>query len=143
MTFLELSKKDINYILSVQQGNFKDGWNENMLASAFDEGRFYAIALEIDDLPIGLITFSVAVDTADIEGVVVVCSMRNKGYGLSLINSAESKMKSLGVQKSFLEVRESNTPAIALYRKAGYTEVSVRKKYYNDGENAVVMVKEL
>ena len=43
----------------------------------------------------------------------------------------------------FLEVRSSNTPAINLYKKAGFTNLSVRKKYYDDGEDAVVMAKEL
>ena len=91
----------------------------------------------------GLITFSVAVDTADIEGVVVISEQRKKGFGTRLIAFAEDKMKALNVVKSFLEVRESNVPAITLYQKCGYEKISVRKNYYADGENAVVMAKEL
>jgi len=41
----------------------------------------------------------------------------------------------------FLEVRESNAPARALYGRAGFVSIAVRKKYYGDGEDAVVMVK--
>ena len=143
MTFRVLTRNDIEYILLVQSGNFADGWNAEMLKSAFNEGRFYAIALEKDGVPVGLITFSVAVDTADIEGVVVINEQREKGFGTELITVAEDKMKALNVVKSFLEVRESNVPAIRLYQKCGYEKISVRKNYYADGENAVVMAKEL
>ena len=59
------------------------------------------------------------------------------------MDKAESKLVSLGVNKVFLEVRSSNISAIALYEKKGYTKISVRKKYYADGEDALVMVKEL
>jgi ribosomal-protein-alanine N-acetyltransferase len=111
--------------------------------SAFEEGRFYAIALEDEGLPVGIVTFSVACDTADIEVVVVISDKRKKGYGLKLVERAEQQMKELGVVKSFLEVREGNIPAQCLYNKAGYNKISVRKGYYSDGENAIVMIKEL
>ena len=143
MNFISLTQKDIDYILSVYQGNFADGWNKNMLISAFEDGRFYAIALENQGEPIGIVTFSIAVDTADIEGVVVVSSERRKGYGVKLIDRAEQEMLSLGVEKAFLEVRESNVPAKNLYQSLGYGKISVRKNYYSDGENAIVMAKDL
>ena len=114
-----------------------------MLISAFEDGRFYAIALENQGEPIGIVTFSIAVDTADIEGVVVVSSERRKGYGVKLIDKAEQEMIALGVTKAFLEVREGNTPAKMLYSGLGYNQISIRKNYYNDGENAIVMAKDL
>ena len=49
----------------------------------------------------------------------------------------EKELKTL-----FLEVRESNYPAINLYEKSGFKEVSRRKNYYKDGETAIVMKKE-
>ena len=45
------------------------------------------------------------------------------------------------LKKLFLEVRESNLPAISLYEKYGFIKISQRKKYYKDGENADVMLK--
>lgn len=143
MNFIKLTQKDIDYILSVYQGNFADGWNKNMLISAFEDGRFHAIALENQGVPVGVVTFSVALDTADIEGVVVVLSERKKGFGAKLIKKAEQEMILLGVEKAFLEVRESNVPAKNLYQSLGYGKISVRKNYYSDGENAIVMAKDL
>jgi ribosomal-protein-alanine N-acetyltransferase len=42
-------------------------------------------------------------------------------------------------QTAFLEVRRSNLPAISLYRSFGFTELGIRKGYYTDGEDALVM----
>jgi cellulose biosynthesis protein BcsQ len=53
------------------------------------------------------------------------------------------ELKNQGIEKIFLEVRKSNIPAKSLYEKIGYKEISVRKKYYSDGEDAVVMAKEI
>ena len=47
------------------------------------------------------------------------------------------------VNELFLEVRVSNTPARSLYKKMGFEEVGVRKKYYEDTEDAIVMLKEI
>ena len=42
-----------------------------------------------------------------------------------------------------LEVRTSNRIARALYKNLGFYEGAIRKKYYKDGEDAILMVKEL
>jgi ribosomal-protein-alanine N-acetyltransferase len=47
------------------------------------------------------------------------------------------------VEVSYLEVREHNQPAISLYQKFGFETMYVRKGYYPDGENALVMVKKI
>ena len=46
------------------------------------------------------------------------------------------------LKKIFLEVRKSNIPAINAYKKAGFNQISVRKKYYSDGEDALILIKE-
>ena len=67
-------------------------------------------------------------------------SRRGNGVGKALVSAFVSEVKSRGVKKIFLEVRESNASAIKLYRSAGFTFLSVRKKYYADGENAHIYV---
>ena len=50
--------------------------------------------------------------------------------------------ENLELKKLFLEVRESNEVAINLYIKFGFKKISKRTKYYDDGETAVIMLKE-
>ena len=138
-----LSKSDINQILDLYDGNFSDGWNKNMLESAFLNGRFLAIAKRIEQRLVAVITISTTQFDADIEGIVVDSAFRNKGYAKELLTYSEKHLKTLGVEKIFLEVRASNTPARNLYSQKGYNEISIRKKYYSDNEDAVVMAKEI
>ena len=144
MKIRALTDKDIPFLVSVRD-SFSDAWDEKMLLSAFNAGNFFGfIAEEIKDgVPAGFITYSVNIDTADMQDLFVVKDCRKKGVGYALIAGFIKDAKSRGVKKLFLEVRESNTPAINLYKKAGFNLVSVRKKYYSDGENALVLVKEL
>lgn len=138
----DLSVVDCAKIAEFFKENFDDGWTEKMLLSAFGTGRFNAICGYVDGCAVGIITFSFSGDTADIEDLVVKKEERKKGYGLNLLNIATDKIFNSGINRVMLEVREGNVPAIALYKKAGFNVISVRKKYYSDGENALVMLKE-
>ncbi len=142
MTFRELKKQDIELMLAIQKAHFPDGWNREQLLSGFNDNLLSAICLDVDKKVVGFISYSLTVDVADIEGVVVRSEERKKGYGKLLLQHLLSTLKGVA-EKVFLEVRESNVPAIALYKSCGFSEISVRKKYYSDGENALVLVKEL
>jgi ribosomal-protein-alanine N-acetyltransferase len=137
-----LSVLDIDNILNLENG-FLDGWNYNQLKSAFDSGRFFVIGMMDNDMLIGFVSFSIAIDQADIETVFVKGDYRRQGIAKALIENAQTQMQEKGVDKIFLEVRETNLPARALYNSLGFSDISVRKKYYPDGENAVIMAKEL
>ena len=143
MSIVQLGLNDLDFIIDIQSRNFSDGWNENMLKSAFDGGRFFALAGCDGQEKVGLITYSVAIDTADLEGITVENSHRKKGYGQTLINAMVERLKGAGVEKILLEVRKSNQSAINLYQKSGFEFLSVRKNYYQDGEDALVMMKEI
>ena len=138
-----LGKENLSEILALYDGNFDDGWTESQLISAFDSGRFLAFAKRQGQKLIALLTISTTQFDADIEGIVVDKEFRNKGYAIELLDFAQTELKNQGIEKIFLEVRKSNLPAKSLYLKKGYKEISVRKKYYSDGEDAVVMAKEI
>ena len=143
MTVKSLNKSSVKEILALYNGNFNDGWTESMLNSGFDGGRLKALGVYDCDKLIGLITFSLSLDDADIEGVVVDRLYRKKGIGALLMQSAHEFILESKIKTVLLEVRESNISAISLYKKFGYEQISLRKKYYDDGENALVFKKEL
>lgn len=143
ISYLLLSKENVSEIERLYKDDFSDGWNKNMLNSAFETGRFMALGAYLDGNLIGIITSSIGMDDADIESVYVRVEHRRKGIAYELLNKIERELVSHEIKKVLLEVRESNISARALYSKKGYADIFVRKKYYHDGENAVVMVKEL
>ncbi|MBR0189820.1 MAG: ribosomal protein S18-alanine N-acetyltransferase [Clostridia bacterium] len=141
MTIRALCKTDIPFLVSARD-SFPDAWDEKMLLSAFNAGNFFGFIAE-DGAPAGFITYSVNIDTADMQDLFVAENYRRKGVGNALITKFIDNARACGLKKLFLEVRESNTPAINLYKKAEFNLIATRKKYYSDGENALVLVKEL
>ena len=138
-----LLEKDAQKIVDLYKDNFSDGWNLEMILSAYKNQRFICIgAFEGNEL-IGVITCDFNEFDADIEGVVVKKEYRNKGVGGLLISELEQKLIEQEKEKIFLEVRKGNFIAKKLYEKMGFKIISERKGYYSDGEDAVVMAKEL
>lgn len=143
MTIEKLSADAVDKIVSLYGSDFEDGWNERMLLSSFNGGRFLCYGAFIDGVLVGVITLTVGLDDADIESVFTLRSARRKGVADALILTAVSDLKDLGKKNVLLEVRESNIPAKNLYFKHGFNQISVRKKYYSDGENAIILAKEI
>lgn len=142
MTIVKLSRESVDKIYNLYKDDFKDGWTKEMLASAFETGRFNVYGAEVEKCLVGIISFSVTIDTADLEDVFVLPSFRRKKIADDLFNAMEENLSALNVQKLFLEVRKSNLPAISFYQKKGMKKISERKKYYSDGEDAIVFIKE-
>ena len=143
MRFEFLTEKDAEKILRFEKkSDYKDGYSEKVLRASLNRENGYYLALSEDDLS-AIISFTVSEDFADIEEVLVSPSERKKGYAFSLINKAVEIIKEKGAKKIFLEVRRSNLPAINLYIKAGFNKISERKKYYRDGEDALIFIKEI
>lgn len=138
-----LTEEHLDFISSIDVYGFSDGWNKNMLKSAISSGNFSGLMYYENGEPLAFITYSVAIDTADIEEVFCLPKCRNKGIAKTLINAASAELKDMGVKKLFLEVKLDNIPAIKLYESLNFVNISIRKKYYKDGKDALVYKKEL
>lgn len=75
-----------------------------------------------------------------IATIAVDPNFRRRGVGTALLHACE---KRLGVPRARLTVRLSNQGAITLYEREGYATIDVWKAYYSDGEDAMVMEKNL
>jgi ribosomal protein S18 acetylase RimI-like enzyme len=81
-----------------------------------------------------------AEDATWIATICVDPRYQRRGIGRALLHACEEKA---GFPHAKLTVRMSNEGAIALYEKEGYHSVDIWKKYYNDGEDGLVMEKHL
>ncbi|MEJ5293415.1 MAG: ribosomal protein S18-alanine N-acetyltransferase [Candidatus Methanosuratincola sp.] len=75
--------------------------------------------------------------------IAVLEGYRGIGIGQKLMEEGMKNVKESGASEIYLEVRQSNLPAIQLYRKLGFRAVRVLEGYYRDGENAYMMVANL
>jgi ribosomal-protein-alanine N-acetyltransferase len=79
-----------------------------------------------------------------IVSIAVLRQYRRMGIGTELMKRAMAALKDVyGCEEVYLEVRVSNTPAIKLYEKLGFTRIKVIPMYYLDGEDAYLMARPL
>lgn len=132
---------------------FDNPWDvASMLDVLIMPGSFGFIASN-GDAPCGLILCqqtAASDDTekgeAEILSIGVVPSMRGKGCAKQLLEKAFKQAEEKGVGKLFLEVSENNSKAVNLYKKNGFEQISVRKKYYrneNPQADALILAKNI
>ncbi len=120
-----------------------DGWSAESFKSEVIKDNGVVLCFLDDTHVIALLSGYFAEGEGDITSVAVEPDFRIKGLAQQLITEFE-KILPYNTENIFLEVRESNTPAISLYRKCGFERLSVRKNFYiSPRENAIVMVKKL
>jgi ribosomal-protein-alanine N-acetyltransferase len=83
--------------------------------------------------------WQVAGDECELLSIAVESAERGKGLAKMLMGYCCSELAKLGIKNFFLEARESNIAAISLYKKFGFEKIAERKKYYANGEKAIVM----
>jgi len=89
---------------------------------------------------LGYAVFYDTFDSTDLFEIAVLKKKQGKGYGNALLKYTADIFCKNG-RKIFLEVNENNEKAIKLYEKNGFEEISVRKNYYGNNQNAVIMMK--
>ena len=97
------------------------------------------IVLTRGDQVLGFAGLWIQVDEGHVVNVVVPAEERGNGYGKLLLHGLLRIMVDLQLTLATLEVRRDNDVARALYRGHGFWEVGERKRYYSDGEDAIIM----
>lgn len=133
-----MSLIDLKNIKDILETEFDDFWNYNILKEELmSENSRYIAAFLGNDI-IGFAGIKITYDEADIMNIVTKKTYRQKGIGTILFNNLISICKELKIKTLFLEVNEDNLPAISLYKKLGFSQISLRKNYYKD-KNGIVM----
>ena len=144
MTIRDWKYEDILTIAEMEKECFPgEPWSYKQLVSSFSEETFRGVLSEDGGKIVGYGGITVAADSADIANVAVTGYYRNSGIGSAILERLLSLAKERGAVKCFLEVRVSNSAAISLYLKHGFNGLYARTRYYADGEDCLVMVKEL
>jgi len=102
------------------------------------------LALVVEDQSGGIQGFAVARVPGrewELENIVVADQAERRGLGTRLLGELVSLARSQGAQSIFLEVRESNRAARALYLKCAFVENGHRKSYYQDPPETAILYK--
>ena len=142
MTLTTLGLSDVKDIVNLTS-DWQDGWSEKMLIDGVNANNLFGFVVRQQDSLVGFLTYTIGGDFSDLLDIVVDKTQRQKGIGTLLMQAYFDKLKENKVEKSLLEVRKNNLVAINLYKKHGYDQLYIRTKYYPDGEDALVMEKEI
>jgi len=83
---------------------------------------------------VGFVVFGYALDEATIFTLVVQPQSQGRGLGRQLLAHTLAEFEDRGIRRCLLEVRASNAPALALYRRCGFSVDGIRKGYYSTSE---------
>jgi ribosomal-protein-alanine N-acetyltransferase len=132
---------DLEQIALLESRLFNTPWSLTQLQSSLLGDRWLWVAVQQDTL-VGYLVASQGGGVADLLTIGVDPSRQGRGIGRRLLAPLFERLHRVQAEELFLEVRESNAAARALYLKCGFESVGLRKNYYRDGavpEHAIVM----
>jgi ribosomal-protein-alanine N-acetyltransferase len=144
MLIRPMTIEDCEQVAQIEAASFSVPWSLRAFAETVEKENFrYFVAEEAGEI-LGYCGFLFVLDEAEIPNVCVKESARCRGVGKQMMTVLMEEAKKLGMAMLYLEVRESNSPARALYQRLGFEENGIRKNFYEHPvENAVLMSKTL
>lgn len=132
---------EIDDILQIEHSSFTDPWSKSSFEEAINSDNITVYSVTDDNGNMVGFSCLLMIDyEAEILNIAVNRNSRKQGIGTLLATHMINICRSNGVEDIFLEVRESNVSARALYVKLGFAEIGKRKKYYsNPTEDAILM----
>ena len=129
---------DLDAIVAIEQHGFAAPRPRVVFARELElaQARLVVLRARGDGPVLGFANFWIADDTVDLHVIAVAPDARRRGLGAVLLAHV---IAAAAPRRVVLEVRASNAPAQALYRRAGFVVDGRRPRYYPDGEDAVLM----
>jgi len=140
-----LDQSHLASILEIENESNPFPWTEGNFKDCLDKG-YYSLALEDKNKFIGFAIMAISTDESHLLNIGINKNERGMGYGEKLLKKMIIAAEVMGSRKIILEVRLSNKTAYQLYKKLGFEEIGIRKKYYRlpEGrEDAYVLSKSL
>ncbi len=137
---LKCKEYDIEEVFQIEVECFNDPWSRTMLLDEFSARGSIFLKCVLNNVIVGYIIARKVLDELDIINVAIKKEYRARGLGSKMIEEVLSITDNISIYS--LEVRESNTPAIELYKKFGFERIGIRKNYYqNPKEDGLIMVR--
>ncbi|TYB49920.1 ribosomal-protein-alanine N-acetyltransferase [Actinomadura chibensis] len=143
-----MDRADLRAVHELEKALFpEDAWSMELLGGELDDQprtRHYVVAVEPGGEIVGYAGLAAAGGQADVQTIGVRADRRRSGVGALLLTELLDEAARRDSEAVFLEVRADNDPARRLYRRFGFAEVGVRKRYYQPSNvDAVVMCRQL
>ena len=139
----KMTLSDLDKISGILTTDFDDFWNKNILKTELENSFSKYIVAKIDTEIAGFAGVIDTVDQLEITNIVVRKSYRKQGIGNKLLQVLINIAKEDNKKEIILEVNNKNLSAIKLYEKNGFKNIGIRKKYYHNIDDAIIMSLDL
>ncbi|MFW5956275.1 MAG: ribosomal protein S18-alanine N-acetyltransferase [Halorhabdus sp.] len=142
-------RSDLHEVQAIERQSFPNPWSKRAFEQFLDASAFLVAIDRYEGLSGGTVVGYVVGDAIPSHGqplghvkdLAVHPECRGRGIGRQLLGRAVATMRSTGIGSVKLEVRESNAAARHLYESAGFVHRRTIPQYYDDGEDALVMLR--
>jgi len=137
-----MQAEDLTEVCRIEKENFSIPWSEKSFLESMERNDTVFLTALLGEEIAGYVGCYCIAGTGEITNVAVKSACRRKGIGGLLLEKLYEESAALDTKEFFLEVRESNEAAIALYSCQGFVKEGIRKNFYEKPvENAVIMWK--
>lgn len=144
-TLRKMELADLDTVLSIEQRVHDYPWTRGNFIDALNSGYLCQV-YEAQQKLVGYAVLMAVVDEMHLLNISIDSEFQRQGLGARLLHQMLDTARGLQMQRVLLEVRRSNLAAQGLYRKAGFSELAIRRGYYAaaDGrEDALIMEYQL
>jgi [ribosomal protein S18]-alanine N-acetyltransferase len=136
-----MTVNDLDAVMEIEHSSFSIPWSREAFYNEIEQNHLSTyLVVEDGERVAGYCGVWLVVDEAHITNVAVLPDYRGQGLGEALMQRIMKIAKEVGARVMTLEVRVSNKAAQGLYRKMGFQDGGIRKRYYSDNqEDALVM----
>ena len=139
-----MQEGDIKNVARLEEKYFSQPWSEDGLRHYLENGQTLFIVAKHDSEVAGYAAVLCAADEGNLVSIAVDEEFRNMGIAREILDILYEELVKNGVEKIFLEVRESNEAAISLYRSENFEEIGKRKGFYEKPkEDALLFMRNL
>ncbi|NOZ82328.1 MAG: ribosomal protein S18-alanine N-acetyltransferase [Euryarchaeota archaeon] len=135
--------EDLEQVCEIQRICFSEPYTPEFIMNIYEAHGDTFFVAELGGRVVGYAAARIISFRGHVIVIAVHPGFRRLGIGMALMLVLEHELRKRHALEVWLEVRASNTGAMDFYRRLGYVEKSVLKRYYSDGEDAVVFTKVL
>lgn len=136
-----MTTAEVDEVLAIEQAVQAYPWTRGNFCDALTSGYLCCVEEMLGELCAYAVLMP-GVDEAELLNIGVAAAHQRKGLGAAMLSTLLKMAADRGLRRVLLEVRTSNLAAIALYRRAGFLQIGVRRGYYRSAavsEDALVM----
>lgn len=139
--YRRMTAADLDTVMAIENRIYPYPWTRGNFVDSLTSGHHCWIA-DLHRTIVGYGVAAIAAGEAHLLNLSIAAEWQRRGLGAELLRFIAKLAQDYAAERIFLEVRPSNTAALALYRRAGFGTIGVRRAYYpahGGREDAVVL----